>query len=332
MRLLLIALTAAAAFAADPPEARISNGQIDAKIYLPDAKNGYYRGTRFDWSGVVHSLKYKGHDFYGPWYQEIRPAVTDFIYEGPKVVTGAASSIPGPVEEYFTGTTALGFDEAKAGGTFIKIGIGVLRRPDDKPYNHYTAYEVVDPGKWTIKKQADSIQFVQTLKGPNGYAYVYTKTVRLAKGAARMTLEHSLKNTGTKTIDANGYNHNFLVVDGQGPKPGDKVTAAFDLKTPAPLENDLAAIEGKSLVYKKPVEGENRVFTMLTGYSSDAKDFDFRVEKANGTGFRVTCDRPITRAMLWSIRSVMSIEPYIDIKVEPGKTFKWALTYDYFAK
>ncbi len=323
---------AALVHAATPPEASISNGQVTAKIYLPDAKNGYYRGTRFDWSGVVHSLTYKGHDFYGPWYQEVRPAVTDFIYEGPNVVTGAASSIPGPVEEYFTGTTALGFEQAKPGGTFIKLGIGVLRRPDDKPYNHYTPYEVVDPGKWTIKKHADNIQFIQEIHGPGGYAYIYTKTVRLAKGSPRMTLEHSLKNIGTQPIDANGYNHNFLVVDGKGPQPGDKLTAAFNLKTPAPLENDLAAIEGKSLVYKKPVEGKDRVFTLLQGYSGDAKDFDFRVDKANGTGFRVTADRPVSRAMLWSIRTVMSIEPYLEIKVNPGKTTTWTLTYDYFAK
>jgi hypothetical protein len=23
------------------------------KLYLPDAEHGFYRGTRFDWSGVV---------------------------------------------------------------------------------------------------------------------------------------------------------------------------------------------------------------------------------------------------------------------------------------
>ena len=38
--------------AADPPQAEITNGQIRVKLYLPDARNGYYRATRFDWSGV----------------------------------------------------------------------------------------------------------------------------------------------------------------------------------------------------------------------------------------------------------------------------------------
>ena len=51
---------------ADFPSAEVANGRIRAKIYLPDAQNGYYRGTRFDWSGVVYSLQYKGHNYYGP--------------------------------------------------------------------------------------------------------------------------------------------------------------------------------------------------------------------------------------------------------------------------
>ena len=49
--------------AVDFPQAKISNGQLTMKIYLPDARNGYYRSTRFDWSGAIYSLQYKDHDF-----------------------------------------------------------------------------------------------------------------------------------------------------------------------------------------------------------------------------------------------------------------------------
>ena len=52
--------------AAGFPSTEIANGQIRIRIYLPIAQNGYYRGTRFDWSGVVYSLQYKGHSYYGP--------------------------------------------------------------------------------------------------------------------------------------------------------------------------------------------------------------------------------------------------------------------------
>jgi len=82
--------------AADPPNAEITNGEIRAKIYLPDAKNGYYRGTRFDWSGVICSLQYKGHDYYGPWFNKTDPKVHDFVYQGPDIIAGPVARSPAP--------------------------------------------------------------------------------------------------------------------------------------------------------------------------------------------------------------------------------------------
>jgi hypothetical protein len=63
LNLLFLALSVAAG--ADFPEARISSGTLDAKLYLPDAEKGYYRGTRFDWSGVIYSLRYRGTSISG---------------------------------------------------------------------------------------------------------------------------------------------------------------------------------------------------------------------------------------------------------------------------
>src|SRR5437016_7325925 len=93
--------------AAEFPEAQITNGQIKAKLYLPDAEKGYYRATRFDWSGVIASLEYKGHNYFGVWFPKYDPKLHD--------------SITGPVEEFRTGDTGLGYADAKPGGTFIRI-------------------------------------------------------------------------------------------------------------------------------------------------------------------------------------------------------------------
>lgn len=41
--------------ASDVPQAEISNGELRVRLYLPDVHKGYYRGTRFDWSGVIAS-------------------------------------------------------------------------------------------------------------------------------------------------------------------------------------------------------------------------------------------------------------------------------------
>jgi hypothetical protein len=81
--------------AADPPQAEIANSQIRAKLYLPDPVNGYYQATRFDWSGQISSLTYKGHEYYGQWFEKWDPKKHD--------------SIMGPVQEY---VTPLGYEKA----------------------------------------------------------------------------------------------------------------------------------------------------------------------------------------------------------------------------
>jgi len=57
--------------AQDPPKTIITNGTIDATIYLPDADIGYYQGVRFDWSGVIPKLTFKGHNYFGKWFKGI---------------------------------------------------------------------------------------------------------------------------------------------------------------------------------------------------------------------------------------------------------------------
>jgi len=62
--IILIALTSACAFAdAEYPKIKLDNGKIQVSIYLPDVNHGYYRGTRFDWSGIIDRIDHAGHHF-----------------------------------------------------------------------------------------------------------------------------------------------------------------------------------------------------------------------------------------------------------------------------
>jgi hypothetical protein len=44
---------------------------------------------------------------------------------------------------------------------------------------------------------------------------------------------------------------------------------------------------------------------------------------------RITADQPLARLMLWSIRAVMAVEPFIDFTIQPGESYSWTLTYRY---
>jgi hypothetical protein len=318
--------------AAEPPTAELRSGPLRAKLYLPDAKNGFYRGTRFDWSGMIETVEYGGHKFYGRWFQGTDPAVHDFEYRGPDIVAGPNTAATGPAEEFNTNNKALGFDEAKAGGTFVKIGVGVLRRPDERDYDRFRLYEIVNAGKWTNHIARDSAEFIQELSDPaSGYAYEYRKTVRLLGSSAELHIAHAFRNTSKKTISSRVYNHNFLVIDGEAPGPDLTISVPFAIRSQRPPDATLAEIKGKQIVYRKTLEGRDRVTTPMEGFGADASDYDVRVVNTKtGAGVRVMADRPLVNLMLWSIRAVMSVEPFIEFSVKPGKTYSWTLTYRYF--
>jgi hypothetical protein len=312
-----------------PPEALITNGQVRARIYLPDAQKGFYRSTRFDWSAAIPSLEYQGHQYYGPWFTKTDPQVRDFIYKDSDIVVSAQSGMVGPVEEF---QTPQGYTTAKPGGTFVKVGVGVLRKPDDSRYSGYANYEIVDAGKWTVHTGADSVVSVQDVMDPaSGYGYSYRKTLRLTPGKPEMVIEHSLKNTGKLPIETRQYNHNFLVLDKAPIGPDFTITFPFDIKTNTPPDKQFAEIRGHQIAYLKTLENQDRVTFGVQGFSNDPKDYDFRIESRKvGAGVRVTSDRPMASASLWSIRSVISMEPFVDVTTAPGGTTNWTYTYTYY--
>ena len=334
---LAMAATFTLCSAAQYPTATISNGTVKATLYLPDAKTGFYRGTRFDWSGIVHSLEYAGHNYYGPWFTMIDPDVNDYIYKGRDIVTGLCSSMMGVPEEFTTplDNLPLGWKEAKVGGTFVKIGIGALRKPDDKPYSNYRLYDIANGGKWTVRETPTSVEFTQVLTDPgSGYAYVYRKRVSLTPGKPQMVLEHSLRNTGKRAIETSVYDHNFMSIDKLATGPGLDIKFGFPAKMVAaqqPNLMDLLRFSGNQVTLARTLKGEDKVAAQFTGFGSTAKDYDIRIEDHRaGAGVRATGDRPLAKVNLWGIRTVLSPEPFIEMTIAPGSEFNWKITYDYY--
>ena len=315
MRIWLIVLAMLNQLAAPQfPQAELSNSSIRATLYLPDAQQGYYRGTRFDWSGAISSLKWNGHEYFGPWFDRHDPKIHD--------------AITGPVEEFLTGDSGLGYAEAKPGESFVRIGVGAVRKPEEPAYRRFETYEIVDPGKWTVRKGSNRIEFVHELGDTAGYAYVYRKTLRLIKDS--LVLEHRLKNTGRKPIATSVYNHNFFTLDRQPTGPDIVVRFPFDPRAARAL-NGLAEVRGKELVFLKEFVKGQTVFTEVEGFGATAKDYDFRIEhRRSGAGVRITGDRPLSKLLFWSAGLTVCPEPYIDASVEPGKESSWRITYQFY--
>ena len=316
------------------PSVSLTNGVLKAKVYLPDPKNGFYHSTRFDWSGFIGALEYKGHNYYGDWFSRVDtdPKFWDFNYDDDEIVSAPQTAGVGPVEEFQTDGVALGYNEAKPGETFVKIGVGVLRKVEDKRYSHSDTYPLVDVGKWTVKHNKNSITFNQVLSDSgSGYAYDYTKTVRLVPGKPQMLIEHRLKNIGSKTIATQVYDHNFLVLDHQPPGPDFTIKFPFQPTVTRPVSPGLGELRTNQIAYLKKLEGKDRMQAQMKGFSDNPSDYSITVENIKiGAGVRYSGNRPLWNVGYWSIRSVLAIEPFINMDIAPGSDFIWTLTYDYY--
>jgi len=292
------------------PHVEIANARIHAKLYVPDDTSGYYRATRFDWAGVISSLDWNGHSYFGQWFQRYDPTLHD--------------AIMGPVEEF----SGLGYDEAKPGDSFVRIGVGAVRKPEEPGYRRFNTYEIVDPGKRLVTRGSDWVEFIHELRDAAGYGYVYRKNLRL--NGDTLVLEHHLENTGRKTIVTSVYEHDFFMLDNQPTGPDFIVRFPFNLTAVSPL-NGIAEIRGRDFVYLQELQERQSLQTELTGFGPTSKDYDIRVEnRKTGAGVRQTGDRPMSKINLWSPRTTVCPEAYVDLRIESGKEASWTITYEFY--
>jgi hypothetical protein len=313
----LLAVSGCLIAAAEIPQADIASGAVRATLYPPDANNGYYRATRFDWSGVLAKLEWNGHSYFGKWFDRYDPKLND--------------AIMGPVEEFLTAGAGLGYAEAKPGDCFVKIGVGALRKPDERAFQQFHTYEICDNGKWRVQRGPGWMEFVQELPAVNGYAYIYRKKVSLRDNPPGLVLEHSLKNTGKKPIETSVYEHNFFMLDSQPTGPDIVVSFPFAVRATQGLSG-LAETRGNQVAFLRELARGQTVHTDLEGYGGSARDYDIRVEnRKTGAGVRQTSDRPISKLVLWSIRTTVCPEAYIDLRTPPQQETNWNISYEFYS-
>lgn len=313
-----LALAVAACRAQEYPSATISNGLLKAVLFTPDARDGYYRATRFDWAGIINSLQFQGHEYFGPRVTPPNPLIHN--------------SIAGPVECF---EEDLGFDDAKPGGRFVRIGVGVLEKPlapDFQPGFDHT-YRVLDPGRRRLAKGENWIEFVQEIPAEQGYGFVYTKRIQLTSAKSEMTIFHVLKNTGSKVIETTQYNHNYFMIDRQTSGPGFVLRFRF-----APRLNlvrgslELASVSGNEILVLKEPPVDSLALLEVEGYEPTADHYDITLENRNTeAGVQITTDRPMAKLRIVVDRAIVAPEPFIKLRVPPGKSEEWTTTYTFSA-
>ncbi len=293
------------------PSTVISNNEIAMKVYLPDPDNGLYRATRFDWSGIIGSVQYKGHEYFGYWKEIHDPMFHE--------------DLTGPVEGFIE--PGLGYADAEPGGGFIRIGVGILEKAFESGYNWRETYKILDHGKWKIDQGADWITFTQEIESDFGYGYVYNKTIRLKNNG--FYIEHTLQNTGDSIIETDQFNHNFFMIDAEKSGPAFTISFPYDISTEDDLKG-LLEIRDKEINFIKELN-DTSVFISLSGYSMAVTDHRVTVvNRKSGAGVTYTVDKPLHRMVFWACETTLSPENSIWISVAPGEEEKWTSEYTLF--
>ena len=291
----------------------MENKHLAVEIVRPDSDSPH-KGPRFEWCGMVRQVTLDGkHTFCRAVDKNV-----DKINDG----CGLAEECAEP----------LGFDEAAEGGEFVKIGVGIMKKPNNAPYGFWIDYPVAQAPEFHRDVKGESVTCTQIVRGPRGWAYRYSKTVALVGDEPVLTMAHRLENIGEKPIKTTQYNHNFMIFDGKPVGPSYSMRLKF---RPTPeTGTDVRGIlqfTDDGLTYAKGFDGKP-VFASIKGFGGDVAQNRIVVENAEtGTGVEIAGDFPLAKLHFFTTPAMICPEPFISLSLEPGQKQEWTRTYTFFA-
>ena len=286
----------------------IRKGDLELTLCLPSFEDGYYRGTRFDHSGIFHRIVKGGFVIAQEWFDGCDPYRHD-------TVCGAS-------EEF----DQSGYEQAELGQVFLKPGVGLLVK-DDTTYDHFKLYNVGDAGKWTITSNETEATFIHVIDSEE-WGYVYEKVVRvLDEGSFEIT--HRLCNTGARKIEGQTYNHNFFTFDPSRPGPEIDIDFPFSPCGNWRSEYDSVQLSEKGIRYLRPLQVGESVF-MGNLNPVDGKKVPGEVFSMSSAGHKVVfkSDKVFDHIVFWSNHRVGCIEPFVPYSLEPGDEFEWTYRFE----
>ncbi|MBC8138080.1 MAG: hypothetical protein H8F28_19540 [Fibrella sp.] len=307
-------------------------GLIRVRISLPDMRAGRYQGTRFAATPMIARVEWAGHVFFGEWNTG---ASEPLSHDANALGTAEEFDIDGPAT----------FAPAPARGIFIKLGVGLLRRPDDgAAYQFHRRYDLVKPAHTRVrqgKRFVETLQFLSADLGGSdgrGYGYLYRYRIDLLSGKPAIRLTRTLTNTGLLRIETEHYNHNFLRIDDDSIGPGYRLRTAVPLvaRDPTALKNAGVLWQGQGGTFLRPMAASNPAFAVFGGAGlTNPAATHFAVQNLR-TGAEIAVigsgrEKGLNRFNLYATEKVICPEPFTRVTIPSGKTITWTDTYTFSA-
>ncbi len=287
----------------------LKNENLEICIDLP---LNNYQFSRFDWTGKITSVKFKGI-----------PVSTQ------EKINGDEENVYGKgFYNEFGIEMPVGFNEIKEGEYFPKIGVGALKK-EGETYGFSNTYEI-QPANFKVSTESNKLIVECVSKDVNGYSYVLRKEIELLESS--FVIHYQLRNTGEKTITTNEYTHNFLAIDKELMGSDYILKFPFDLK--AELFDAALNPEGKVEFGEREISFNNTPEEQFFyGNLSGNRMVDAYWELINTKskiGISETGSFKTNKINLWGWKHVVSPELFFDISLKAGKTTKWSRTYNVF--
>lgn len=307
----LVLVLSAPAWAASSPTAELVRGDLALTVALPDSEKGFYRGSRFDWGSHIVSATFAGVEFFSPWKT------------GPAVVDVDAGS--GPAEE-FDMKEPPGFAEAGPGEEFLKVGVGVLRRDDQRPYFFNRQYALVRSAPWRIKQRTDSIILRQELYLNEDRAYALEREIAVQPSGHGFTIRRTLTNLGRRPLRTEHYAHNFLRPEGKGMTPETQLVFSF----PVQLEISRVSawqVDGSRLSLLRPMSAGDAVYASLAGFPDKIPAPALTIT-AQGLRLRWSGSHDPFAIAVYGRNEVLCPEFFVRLVIDPGESVTWSDSWD----
>ena len=283
---------------------QIGRGDLKATVAKPGT---HYARARFDWTGFIPQVTYRGKSF----------CVSE---EGPLKLKSTGGE--GLNNEFKADDASRGWEDDRY---FLKPGVGLLEKVDDKPYFFFTEYPIAQPFPCEMEVRDDTVTFRLGALPHNGIAYTMDKHIAVVGNELLITT--TLRNIGEKPLNISEYNHNFLSLDGAGARPGVTQTVNSDYNDSSNVE-ELEKNTDHIAFTAVPTK-----FFMITCNAPVAyapMRWEMRDEK---TGLRVQewGDFDVTKFLIWGGAHVISPEIFGDFSAQPGQSRTWTRMWRFFA-
>ena len=260
------------------------------ELHLPS--DGFYRGTRFDHSGIFRSLEYKGVELCGPWFQHYDPYLHD--------------AVQGPAEE---------FSPITLDGYWLKTGVGLLKQ-DGEPYDRFKRYQVADPGRWEV----GGMRFLHHLD--TFYDYEKEKAVT---GENRFEIRHTLHTFVPMKGDV--YNHNFFTMGKMAVTPSRLIDFPFSPQGDWRAAYDSVGFTSGGIRFFRALQEGESVYTgNIHRAGEEGMPYEMTLREGN-LSVSVKGDVPVFKTVLWANHRIACLEPYNRIDLAPGESIRWKIEY-----